>query len=118
MYSPNFTGVSNQSVFTNPQSTVAKKPLTRREQADLIDKKLAELESARAQFNGIIEVNTPNGVEQVTEESYDKKTGYYAADGKNDGKISFWTKLANVGKGCVNLFTDLFYVHMHTTFSY
>ena len=107
MYSPNFTGVSNQSVFTNPQSTVVKKPLTRREQADLIDKKLAELESARAQFNGVIEVNTPNGVEQVTEESYDKKTGYYAADGKNDGKISFWTKLANVGKGCVNLFTDL-----------
>ena len=104
-----FTGMpttqSSSAAATANTSSSAVAPQSK-EQAE---QELQELFAQRSQLAAKVEVNTPEGSVIIDRAAYSEKTGYIAEDGKNDGKISFWNALKNIGKGCVNLVTDMFF---------
>ncbi len=80
----------------------------REQKKEEINKELKELYAKRAELADIVIVNTPNGAQQVSRSAFSEETGYIAEDGDNDGKISAWSKIKNLGKGIANLVTDMF----------
>lgn len=83
------------------------KALTVKEQIELVDKKTQEVYEALNELNKQVDVNINGQAVPVDQAAFNKETGYIAADGKDDGKISGWEMLKNLGKGVANIFTNM-----------
>lgn len=104
-YSPNF-GYSGG--VTAQAQTAPVQRLTVKEQIDLIDTKTKKALEELKQLETQVDVNIMGQAVPVEKEAFNKQTGYIATDGKDDGEIGFWNAAKNIGKGALNLFTNMF----------
>ena len=93
-------GSVSDSTFTGQTSQST--PKVSQEDLEEYRKQIAEVEKLQNQSQKGMVID--NGGQKLQVQS----DGYIATDGCNDGKISFGSKLKNIGKGIVKTFTGMF----------